>query len=59
MVEAKRTIKREREFCLREENIRVGTISTRIKRVEKGSKRDRQRRKSMISTSSLLRGDFL
>jgi hypothetical protein len=50
---------REREFCTRGENIGVGSISIRIKRVEKGNKRDRRMKKSMISTSSLLTGDFL
>jgi hypothetical protein len=50
---------RERDFCTREENIRVGSISIRIKRVEKGDKRDRRIKKSMTSSSPLFTGDFL
>jgi hypothetical protein len=46
-------------LCAREENRRVGSISIRIKRVEKENKRDRRLKKSMISTSSLPTRDFL
>ena len=56
MVEVKRRL--EREFFESEEKMKVGVSSVRIDRVQIGSNKDRQMKKSMISTPALLTEDF-
>lgn len=41
-----------------DEGIKVGGSAVRIKRVERGSNKDRHMKKSMISTPALLTEDF-
>jgi len=48
----------EREFFESEEKMKVGVSSVRIDRVQIGSNKDRQMKKSMISTPALLTEDF-
>jgi len=56
VVEVKRRL--EREFFESEEKMKVGVSSVRIDRVQIGSNKDRQMKKSMISTPALLTEDF-
>jgi len=56
VVEVKRRL--EREFFESEEKMKVDVSTVRIDRVQIGSNKDRQMKKSMISTPALLTEDF-